>query len=154
MKNCAPVCILPHGFGSCLGSLKHYLSGVACRAVSGIDVSVKPVCLRLWSCPDSSNSVGGLRSLTSLDVVTVAFSVTLLTIVAFRPLFILLFQSVNELLGPFKPAACRCVLICSLRFCRKVLLRLLRHDCIVSTVPVASAAVVFFVFTSPFSLPS
>lgn len=45
--NCAPVCILPHGFGSCLGSLKHYLSGVACRAVSGIDVSVKPVCLRL-----------------------------------------------------------------------------------------------------------
>lgn len=47
MKNCAPVCILPHGFGSCLGSLKHSLSGVACRAVSGIDVSVKPVCLRL-----------------------------------------------------------------------------------------------------------
>ena len=34
------------------------------------------------------------------------------------------------------------------------LLRLFIHYCIVATVPVASAAVVFFVFTSPFSLPS
>jgi hypothetical protein len=30
----------------------------------------------------------------------------------------------------------------------------LRHNCIVSTVLVESSAVVFFVFTSPFSLPS
>ena len=81
-----------------MAALKSYISGVACRAVSGIDVSVKPVCLRLWSCPDSPNSVSGLRSLISLDVVTVAFSVTLLTIVVFRPLFILcLSLSMNSL---------------------------------------------------------
>ena len=34
------------------------------------------------------------------------------------------------------------------------MLRLLRHNCIVSTVLVESSAVVFFVFTSPFSFPS
>ena len=109
--NNTPVCILPHGFGSCLGSLKSYHSGVACCAVIGIGVSVKPVCLHLSSCPSSSNSVGGLRTPTPLDVVTMAVSVTLLTIVASRPLLYCV-PVCQRTIWPFKPAACRCVRLC------------------------------------------
>lgn len=42
-------CSVPCGFAARMkvAALKHYQSGVVCRAVNGINVSVKPVCLRL-----------------------------------------------------------------------------------------------------------
>jgi hypothetical protein len=48
--------VLSCGFERTPWRVAHYIltcSGVTCSAVSGIDVSVKPVCLHLWSCPCS-----------------------------------------------------------------------------------------------------
>lgn len=47
-----------------MAALLSYAAGEACRAVNGIDVYVKPVCLRLSSCLGSPFSVGALPVLS------------------------------------------------------------------------------------------
>ena len=105
MENCAPVCILPHGFGSCLGSLKHHLSGVACRAVNGIGVSIKTFVNAFSPAPivptpsaAFPSSASRLCACHGLSVSAYSTNSLFAAALGFRPLSVL-FQHVNEHFG-------------------------------------------------------